>query len=118
MILGLKGRTYEEKLTELNLKKTLLERRKRFDLVQIFKILKGLDRVDHSTWFQMVGETNGRLTRHPTYNMNLVPQRSLTDIRRNFFSSRVVTLWNNLPTETKLSPTLGEFKSRLENVII
>ena len=68
MIMGLKDRTYEEKLTELNLT-TLLERSKRFDLVQTFKILKGLDRVDHSTWLKMVGGTKGRLTRRTRHNV-------------------------------------------------
>ena len=49
----------------------------------------------------MVGDNKGRLTRHTSYSMNLAPQRSSTDIRRNFFSNRAVTVWNSLPTETK-----------------
>ena len=39
-IVGLSGKTYEEKLSELNLT-SLADRRKKFDLVQTFKILNG-----------------------------------------------------------------------------
>ena len=52
-IVGLQGLTYEEKLRELNLC-TLVERRKKFDMVQVFKILRGIDNVDFSTWFTLV----------------------------------------------------------------
>ena len=49
-ITGIKG-TYEEKLKQLNLT-TLLERRKRGDAIETFKILKGFTNVDPSIWFQ------------------------------------------------------------------
>ena len=78
MIAGLQGLSYEEKLRELNLC-TLVERRKKFDMVQVFKILGGIDNVDFSSWFTLV---------------NLIPSRNNTDIRRNFFSNRVVSTWN------------------------
>ena len=78
MSAGLQGLSYEEKLRELNLC-TLVERRKKFDMVQVFKILGGIDNVDFSSWFTLV---------------NLIPSRNNTDIRRNFFSNRVVSTWN------------------------
>ena len=97
-IVGLSGKTYEEKLSELNLT-SLDDRRKKFDLVQTFKILNGHDRVDASIWFTTVGDSANRLTRNTAYGMNLVATRSRTDIRRNFFSNRVANLWNSLPTD-------------------
>ncbi len=48
MVSGLKGQSYEEKLLELNLP-SLEERRLQADMVQTFKIVKGIDRVDHRT---------------------------------------------------------------------
>ena len=54
MVRGLQGRSYEEKLAEVGLR-SLLDRRKRYDLVQTFKIIRGFDRVDPSIWFTMVG---------------------------------------------------------------
>jgi hypothetical protein len=45
MTTGLKGNTYEERCREVGLS-TLQERRKVQDLTQVFKILKGIDRVE------------------------------------------------------------------------
>jgi len=72
---------YEEKLIKLKLT-SLADRRKKFDLVQIFKILNGHDRVDASIWFTTVGDSTNRLTRNTAYIMNLVATRSRTDIRK------------------------------------
>ena len=44
--------------------------------------------------------------------------RNNTDIRRNFFSNRVVSTWNFLPTELKKSRTLNIFKTGLEKINI
>ena len=117
MIAGLQGLPYEEKLRELNLC-TLVERRKKFDMVQVFKILGRIDNVDFSSWFTLVGENVVRPTRGTAYAMNLIPSRSNTDIRRNFFSNRVVSTWNSLPTELKKSRTLNIFKTGLEKINI
>jgi len=94
---------------------SLADRRKKFDLVQTFEILNGHDRVDASIWFTTVGDSANRLTRNTAYSMNLVATRSKTDIRKNFFSNRVVNLWNSLPTDIKDSRTVKIFKTRLEN---
>ena len=48
LINGLQGMTYEEKLVELGIM-SLKARRTRIDLVQTFKILKSIDRVDYNT---------------------------------------------------------------------
>ena len=107
-IVGLSGRTYEDKLRELNMS-SLAERRKKFDLVQTFKILNGHDRVDFSIWFKTVGDNANRLTRNTAYSKNLVTTRSRTSIR-------VINLWNNLPTDVKDARTVKLFKARLEKI--
>jgi len=48
-ITSLKGVTYEDKLEELGIL-SLVDRRSRADLIQVFKILKGIDDVDSSSW--------------------------------------------------------------------
>ena len=48
-ITSLKGVTYEDKLKELGIL-SLVDRRSRADLIQVFKILKGMDDVDSSSW--------------------------------------------------------------------
>ena len=46
LITGLNGRTYEEKLDEFGLL-SLKDRRTKLDLIQTYKIIKGIYRVDH-----------------------------------------------------------------------
>ena len=48
--------------------------------------------------------------------MNLVKKRSALDIRKNFFTERVVDLWNGLPMTVKHATTLKAFKNELKNV--
>ena len=112
-ITGLKGKTYMEKLQELGIQ-SLEQRRVRFDLIQTFKILRGYDKVEKGTWFTLVGSDVARQTRMTSYKDNLVPKHSRTDLRRNFYSNRVVNLWNNLPTEIKDAKSLNIFKSLLD----
>ena len=113
LITGLKGKTYMEKLQELSIQ-SLEQRRVRFDLIQTFKILRGYDKVEKGTWFTLVGSDVARQTRMTSYKDNLVTKHSWTDLRRNFYSNRVVNLWNNLPTEIKDAKSLNIFKSQLD----
>ena len=54
-MVGLVGQMYEGRQTELGLN-TLKNRRIQIDLIQTFKILKGIDRVDPDTWINIVGD--------------------------------------------------------------
>ena len=116
MVSGLKGRKYQEKLKELGLQ-TLEIRRRRFYMIQTFKILKGFDCVDSSIWFETVGNEPSRQTRQSAYHLNLVRRQTRTDVRSNFFSNRVIEPWNRLPTELKESKTVNSFKDGLDNII-
>ena len=40
-----------------------------------------------------------------------------TDIRKHFFSQRVVSPWNDLPCDIKTAPTLNTFKSRYDKYV-
>lgn len=51
MVAGLKARSYEEKLKELGLT-TLEERRHQLDMVQVYKIVKGVGGVNGEHWFK------------------------------------------------------------------
>ena len=113
MISGLRAETYEEKLRELNLE-TLEARRTKLDMIQTFKILKGYDNVDSSLWFKTYDQSNTthatRLSQHP---LNLKQQTiPRTEIRRNFFSLRVINKWNSLPDDVKNAANVSTFKSK------
>ncbi len=82
MASGLKDESYEEKLLELNLP-TLEERRHHADMVQTFKIVKGIDRVEHGTWFQL-GAEGGRATRSADCPHNLRQMAARLEGRRKF----------------------------------
>ena len=60
---GLRGRSYEERLLDLDMF-SLEKRRRQTDLVQTFKIIKEIDKVDRKHWFELYSdEPNVRQTR-------------------------------------------------------
>ncbi len=59
LIPGMAGMTYEERLGRLGLH-SLEFRRMRGDLIETYKILTGLDRLDAGRMFPMVGESSTR----------------------------------------------------------
>ena len=38
-----------------------------------------------------------------------------TDLRKNFFSVRIINIWNSLPQEVVSAPSINCFKNRLDN---
>ena len=111
MVSGLQGETYEERLAECGLT-TLEERRSRGDMIQTWKIIQGVDHVDKNTWFRMVdGEEAAHRTRAAGNPLNIVKPRCNNELRRNFFSVRVVERWNGLPSRVKEAKTLDSFKN-------
>ena len=62
-----------EKLNELGLL-TLDQRRKRFDLIQTLKIIRGYDKVEDDAWFNLVGSEVARPTRLTAYKDNIIPK--------------------------------------------
>ena len=117
MVSGLKGKSYNDRLKELNLM-SLEQRRVMYDLVQVFKIVHGHDRVDPSTLFSLVGENPTRVTRQNSDPLNLQPKDTNTDTRRNFFSNRVIKSWNSLPYDLKRAVSVISFKIHLKSHLL
>ncbi len=108
MVSGLTTKTYEDRLKELGMF-TLEERRHQTDMIQVYKILNGHDRVDALQWFNHT-YTAERLTRRAADPLNLVRGRSRLELRRNFFSQRVIENWNKVPEALKRARTVDAFK--------
>ena len=86
---------------------TLEYRRLRADVIQVYKILNQIDRVDIDKFFTM----SELLTRGNS--LKIFKPRSRLKVRSSVFSNRVVDVWNSLPNAVVTAPSLNAFKSRL-----
>jgi len=108
MIEGCGKMSYEDRLKFTGLT-TLEDRRNRGDLIEVFKTLKGFNRVDYRQFFKLVEHSRTR-----GHSFKLVKSRSRLEIRKNFFSQRVVNSWNNLPESVVEAETVNSFKNRYD----
>lgn len=114
---GLNG-SYEEKLKQIGLT-TLSQRRCRGDMLQTYKILNNVDDVSPATWFKPMHTRQTNATRSSTHisstgaedTLNLVKPKARLELRRNFFSHRVVDKWNSLPFNLQTASSVNAFKS-------
>ena len=108
MIRGQEHLSYEERLRELGLL-SLEKRRLQGDLIVAFQYLKGAYKLEGERLFLRVD--SGR-TRENGFKLR--QGRFRLDIRRRFFTQRVLTHWNRLPKESVDAPSLEAFKARLD----
>jgi len=99
---------YEQRLVRLGLT-TLELRRIRGDLIQVFKIVHGFDKLVFNDFFTLSHNTRTR-----GHGLKLHSRRSRLDVRKYFFSSRVVKEWNGLPEEVVYASSVNAFKNRID----
>ena len=109
MVIELRAMEYEERLGVLGLT-TLENRRKRGDLIQIYKIHKGIEKVDIGIVSGNQGGQNGRHHNHQITRerQGNVPMRNDSLLNRN------ATTWNLLPSEVVEADTVNIFKTRID----
>ena len=112
IIPSLSDLSYEERLEKLGLFK-LSDRRKRGDMIFLYKIINGLVDIDHHSLFTM--KTGGITRGHP---FKLLDDRSNKDRRRYYYSQRVVVPWNNLPLKVVNSKSVSLFKRNYDEYIL
>ena len=89
-----------------------LEKRLRGDLIAAFQYLKGAYRDAGEGLF--IRDCSGK-TRGNGFKLNQGKFR--LDIRRKFFTVRVMSHWNGLPKEAVNAPSLVLFKGRLDRAL-
>ena len=80
-------------------------------MVQVFKIMHDIDKVDKGKLFQMSEYNTTR-----GHSLKLFKKRSHLNVRANYFTQRVVDKWNSLPECVVTAPSLNAFKSRLNKL--
>jgi len=73
-------------------------------------MVKGEDKADFSKFFkfQDFDKTRG-------HNFRLFKERSHLDLRKNFFSQRVINTWNSLPQSVVDAVSINSFKNKLDS---
>jgi hypothetical protein len=105
----LRNLSYIQRLKRLGLT-TLQTRRARGDMIEVFKIMTGRERIEREQFFQLTSNDHG-LRGH---SLKIRKERSSRDIRKYSFSQRVVNTWNKLPQTVVDATTVNMFKNALD----
>ena len=105
----LEGKPYQEGLRSLELP-SLEYRRKRADVTQTYKILNDINHIDKDKLFTVVNRRD-----HHRALKKAVQKISTQQQGYNFFSNRVVNIWNDLPESVVSAKNLNSFKSLLNS---
>ena len=113
LVPGIKHLDYEDRLVHLKMQ-SLVSRRARGDLIQMYKCCTGKNAVEWlQTWSTSQVPTTG-----PSGNTRrahwLVKEKSTVKQRDNFFKNSVLDTWNALPDSTKASSSTNAFKNNLD----
>ena len=99
---------YSDRLKRLKLD-SLVFRRRRYDLIQVFRIVKKIDNINFNNFFELHDGPNTR-----GHQLKLKKPRANSTFKLNSFSHRVINDWNNLPASTVGKSSINSFKTALK----
>jgi len=103
--------SYTDRLKALNLP-TLKYRRYRGDMIELFKIIKGIYDYTFVPYFDIIKLSEDSIrTRSNRYR--LLQTHCHYDLRKLNFSNRGIPVWNSLPDYVVCAETVNTFKNRL-----
>ena len=105
---ALKGLTYNERLAKLSLP-TLAYRRERGDMIETFKILNKY--YDNTVANFLIRDTSERTRGH---SLKLQKHHCRLDIRKFYYTNRIIDKWNSLPNQVVTAPSVHTFEQRLD----
>ena len=108
MIPSIRHLEYTARLEALNLP-SLQHRRRRGDMIQVYKIMTGMDRIDAKDLFPPPPKLGTK-----GHDEKIFVRRPRLDIRKYSFCYRIVQDWNSLPQHVIEAETLNQFKARID----
>ena len=99
---------YTERLKHLKLP-TLTFRRQRADMLQLFKMMRGIDNVEVEKFFKIREKTSTR-----GHQFKIQKLHAKSKARQNIFSFRSINCWNSLPSRVVDSQSINQFKTQLK----
>jgi len=104
---------YEERLRHLQLP-TLKYRRMRGDMIEAYKIFKGIYDCETTGW--LTEKHRERPYDMRNHKFSIYQSQIRYDLRKFCFSNRIISLWNSLPDRVVSADTVNSFKSRLDRL--
>ena len=108
LVHGIGKLKYSERLKRCRLP-TLRFRRYRGDMIETFKILTGVYDANVMPQLQLNSERRTR-----GHSLRLNTNTAKYDLRKYFFTNRIVSIWNSLPEDVIGSISVNQFKNRLD----
>jgi ribonucleases P/MRP protein subunit RPP40 len=106
---------YKDRLNVWQLQE-LSQRRIRGDLIQLFKCVKDIDKVE---WTRPLTRKPSLELESPAgntrgHNMKLAKESCRSNLRKWFFTNRTIPIWNKLPQCCVLVENVNEFKNHID----
>ena len=108
IVKSVRNESYPVRLKRLNLP-SLVYRIKRADMIQLYRIMTGIDNLQSSKFIRMEkGITRGHI-------FKAFKPRASSRIKRNTLGYRAINEWNTLSNSLVSSENINQFKTRLES---